>query len=140
MTRRRRLAIGLGLLVAVALGALAARAWLAPRSSVVIGTSFAAAGATAPVLRPGQPFRALISLGRPFGGDGRFVDLELHHVGDGGDRTVRLIPIAVRPSDDEAMFAVADVVHLVGPLRGDFRVVFARAGRVLGAGRFTVAR
>jgi hypothetical protein len=140
MTPRRRMLAWLALLALTVAAAVTARLLIAPRASVTIGTRFAGgAPERAPTLRPGQPFRALLSAGRRFGGSARFVDLELHHGADGADHVVRLIPIAVRPEDDEALFAVADVVHLVGALRGPFRVVFVRDGEPLGEGRFTVA-
>ena len=137
MARPRKALLG-ALVATLLLASLGAYVWWTPRATVVIGTRFADASAAPTTLRPGQPFRALLSAGRPFGGSARFVDLELHHDAGGHDRMVRLIPVAVRPNDDEALFAVADVVHLVGALRGDFRVVFVRDGRALAAGRFTV--
>jgi hypothetical protein len=132
---RRARVLSLALVIA-GLGAGLALLALRPRATVTIGTRFAGPEDTAPVLSPGQPFRALLALGRPIG-DVHHVDVELHRL-DGGDHLEKLIPVRVTASDDEVMFSFADVTHLVGPLRGDFRLVFAHDGAVLGEGRFSV--
>jgi hypothetical protein len=123
----------------VAASALAA-SWLflqQPRGLVTIGSRFADGTPDGARLRPGQPLRALLSLGSPLGKSGH-VDVELHHLVGGADHLEKLLPTRAGGRNDELMIAFADVVQLVGPLRGDFRLVFVRDGRVLGEGRFAV--
>lgn len=137
MARSRRARwLAAALLVTLAAAGFVAWRWLVPRPRVFIGTTFARASDGDVVLHGGQPIRVLLSSPRRFGAGG-FVELELHHVGD-GDRVLQVIPLRAGTRDDEVVFAMPDVAKLVGTARGRFRVVFVRDGAPLASADFAV--
>ena len=136
-SRRARWLAAAALLATLAAGGLTAWHLFVPRARVFIGASFAHAAEGDVALRRGQPIRVLLSSPRRFGAGG-FVELELHHLGDGGDRVLHVIPLRADERDDEVVFAMPDVTQLVGAARGRFRVVFVRDGERLASADFTV--
>lgn len=138
MARSRRARwLAAALLATLAAGGATAWRLFVPRARVFIGSSFAHAAEGDVALRRGQPIRVLLSSPRRFGAGG-FVELELHHLGD-GDRVLHVIPLRAGERDDEVVFAMPDVTQLVGPARGRFRVVFVRDGERLASADFTVS-
>ncbi|HEX4457791.1 MAG TPA: hypothetical protein VIA18_07460 [Polyangia bacterium] len=138
MRSSRRAWLAAAVLAAIGVAGAGFAAWraFAPRPRVFIGSTFARALDGDVTLRAGQPIRVLLSSPRRFG-DGGFVELELHQLGD-GDRVLQVIPLRATATDDEVVFAMPDVTQLVGRARGHFRVVFVRDGARLAAADFTV--